>query len=97
MRFNANRNVVTGIKGCGAAPLLLSHVRKSPIEGGLVANTIVGVKGGYKPVVVPASSTPLQSITPPPLVKSGGDLLNSISFAKNMRKNQKRDNIKFNF
>ena len=90
------KNVVT-FEGKGAAPLLLNHISKQPIQGGAVtSNTIVGIKGGFKPSVLPATSSPIQSITPPPM-KQGGELLNSISFTKNMKKNQKRDNIKFNF
>lgn len=89
------KNVVT-FEGKGAAPLLLNHIPKQPMQGGaLTANTIVGIKGGYRPEVPPASATPLQSIAPP--MRHGGELLNSISFTKNMRKNQKRDNIIFNF
>jgi len=89
------KNVVT-FQGKGAAPLLLNHIPKQPIEGGAIANTIVGIKGGYRPEVLPASAPPLQSIAAPPMSR-GGELLNSISFNKNMKKNQKRDNIKFNF
>jgi len=94
-RMRHYKNVVT-FQG-GSAPLLLNHIPKQPMEGsGITSNTIVGIKGGYKPAVMPASATPIQSIAPPPM-RQGGELLNSITFTKNMKKNQKRDNIKFNF
>lgn len=86
------KNVVT-FQG-GAVPLLLNHIPKQ--GGAITSNTIVGIKGGYRPEVPPATTNPIQSISPPPMSR-GGELLNSISFTKNMKKNQKRDNIKFNF
>lgn len=86
--LRTHNGLIANIRGNGIAPLLLTHISKRPIEGG-GANAIVGIKGGYRPPVPPMMTTPLQSIS------AGGDLLNSIAFARNTQKNKKRDNIKF--
>jgi hypothetical protein len=68
----------------GAVPLLLNKIIKRPeIAGGSIgSNRIVGI------------------ISPAPVVHSmpnvGGELLNKISFGKNVKHNH-RDNIKFLF
>ena len=67
----------------GAVPVLLNKIVKRPEIGGSVgSNRIVGV------------------ISPAPVVHSmpnvGGELLNKISFGKNVKHNH-RDNIKFLF
>ena len=75
-----SQNMLVG----GAVPVLLNKIIKRPeIAGGSVgSNRIVGV------------------ISPAPVVHSmpnvGGELLNKISFGKNVKHNH-RDNIKFLF
>ena len=80
-RKHSSKGMLVG----GAVPLLLNKVIKRPeMSGGSVvgSNKIIGIK----------SPAPVVSITP----KVGGELLNSISFGRNVKHNN-RDNIKFLF
>ena len=72
----------------GAVPLLLNNVVKIPdVTGGSIgANRIVGIKTTTLPVATVSLNTQLV----------GGELLNSISFGKNVKHNH-RENIKFLF
>lgn len=67
----------------GAVPVLLNKIVKRPasVGGSIGSNRIIGIK------------------SPAPIINStvvGGELLNSISFGRNV-KNNNRDNIKFLF
>ena len=80
-RKHSSKGMLVG----GAVPLLLNKVIKRPeMSGGSVvgSNKIIGIK----------SPAPVVSIMP----NVGGELLNSISFGRNVKHNN-RDNIKFLF
>lgn len=82
------KRLSNGLVVGGAVPLLLNSVVRIPeIKGGSIgANRIVGIKSSTLPISPVLLNAP----------SVGGELLNSISFGKSVKHNN-RENIKFLF